>query len=172
MLRVFNYNTSSFLTSTERFKPCSYFHGTYFILSVVFQLKLAATSKRWLPKANPLINEVVNKLRRVSIANRQYQRVFKRVIELKCFSRAISNDEKVEKEIDIQREAIQFTDGARQKFVGNPNSNCCGRVRESKLEFKLKTSLVERSFLNDFAVKSLNSRCIVAPLWELYFDRY
>ena len=56
------------------------FYGTYFILSVVFQLKLAATSKRRLPKANPITNEVVDKLRRVSIANRQYQRVFKRVI--------------------------------------------------------------------------------------------
>ena len=70
--------------------------------------------------------------------------MFKRVIELKFFGRAISNDEKVEKEIEIQREAVQLTDGAGQKFEGNPNSNCCGRVRESKIEFKLKTSPVEQ----------------------------
>ena len=79
-------------------------------------------------------------MRRVSIANRQYQRVFKRVIELKFFSRAISSDEKVEKEIEIQREAVQLTDGAGQKFEGNPNSNCCVGVRESKAEFELKLS--------------------------------
>ena len=53
-----------------------------------------------------------------------------RVIELKFFSRAISSDDKVEKEIEIQREAVQLTDGAGQKFEGNPNSNCCGCVRE------------------------------------------
>ena len=118
---------------------------TYFILSVVFQLKLAATSKRRLPKANPINKgSTVDLLRRVSIANRQYQRVFKRVIELKFFSRAISSDDKVEKEIEIQREAVQLTDGAGQKFEGNPNSNCCGHVRESKIEFELKNSLVER----------------------------
>ena len=49
--------------------------------------------------------------------------MFKRVIELKFFSRAISSDEKVEKEIEIQREAVQLTDGAGQKFEGNSNSN-------------------------------------------------
>ena len=38
--------------------------------------------------------------------------MFKRVTELKFFSRAISSDKKVEKEIEIQREAIQLTDGA------------------------------------------------------------
>ena len=38
--------------------------------------------------------------------------MLKRVIELKLFSRAISNDEKVEKEIEIQREAVQLPDGA------------------------------------------------------------
>ena len=121
------------------------FYGTYFILSVVFQLKLAATSKRRLPKAN-LINKrsTVDRLRRVRIANRQYQRVFKWVIELKFFSRAISSYKKVEKEIEIQREAVQLTDGAGQKFEGNPNSNCCGCVRESKIEFELKNSLVEQ----------------------------
>ena len=59
--------------------------------------------------------------------------MFKRVIELKFFGRAISNDEKVEKEIEIQQETVQWTDGAGQKFEGNPNSNCC--VRESKIEF-------------------------------------
>ena len=57
--------------------------------------------------------------------------MFKRVIELKFVSRAISNDKKVEKEIEIQREAVQLTDGAGQKFEGNPNYNCCVRVRES-----------------------------------------
>ena len=70
--------------------------------------------------------------------------MFKRVIELKLFGRAISNDEKVENEIEIHQKAVQLTDGAGQKFEGNPNSNCCGRVRESKIEFNLKTSLVER----------------------------
>ena len=88
--------------------------------------------------------------------------MFKWVIELKFFGRATFNDEKVEKEIEIQREAVQLTDGAGQKFEGNPNSNCCGCVRESKIEFELKNPLVERLFLNDFAVKSLNSHCIVA----------
>ena len=127
-------------------------YGTYFILSVVFQLQLAATSKRRLPKANPINKRsTVDRLRRVSIANRQYQRVFKRVIELKFFSRAISSDEKEEKEIEIQREAVQLTDGAGQKFEGNPNSNCCGRIRESKIEFELKNSLVER-LLSDFVM--------------------
>ena len=58
--------------------------------------------------------------------------MFKRVIELKLFSRAISSDEKVEKEVEIQLEAVQLTDGAGQKFEVNPNSNCCVGVRESK----------------------------------------
>ena len=121
------------------------FYGTYFILSVVFQLKLAATSKRRLPKANPINKRsTVNRLRGVSIANRQYQRAFKRVIELKFFCRANSSDEKVEKKMEIQREAVQLTDGAGQKFEGNPNSNCCGCVHESIIEFELKNSLVER----------------------------
>ena len=121
------------------------FYATYFILSVVFQLKLAATSKRRLPKANPINKRsTVDRLCRVSIANRQYQRVFKRVIQLKFFSRAISSDEKVEKVIEIQWEAVQLTDGAGQKFEGNPNSYCYGCVRESKIEFELKNSLVER----------------------------
>ena len=120
------------------------FYGTYFILSVVFQLKLAETSKRRLPKANPINKRsTVDILRRVSIANRQYQRVFKRVLELKFFGRAISSDEKVEKEIEIQREAVQLTDGAGQKFQGNRNSNCCGCICENKIEFELKNSLVE-----------------------------
>ena len=72
--------------------------------------------------------------------------MFKQVIELKFYSRAISSDEKVEKEkeTEIQREVVQLTDGAGQKFEGNPNSNCCGGVRESKIEFELKISLVER----------------------------
>ena len=59
--------------------------------------------------------------------------MFKRVIELKLFSRAICSDEKeTEKEIEIQREAVQLTDGAGQKFESNSNSNCCVGVRESK----------------------------------------
>ena len=120
-------------------------YGTYFILSVVFQLKLAAASKRRLPKANPINKrKTVDRLRRVSIANRQYQRVCLSGLELKFSSRAISSDEKVEKQIEIQWEAVQLTDGAGQKFKGNPNSNCCIGVRESKTEFELKNSLVER----------------------------
>ena len=83
-------------------------------------------------------------MRSVSIANRQYQRVFKRVIELKFFSRAISSYEKVEKEIEILREAVQLTDGAEQKFEGYYNSNSCVGVRENKTEFELKNSLDER----------------------------
>ena len=70
--------------------------------------------------------------------------MFKRVIELKFLSRAICSDEKVEKEIEIQREAVQFTDEAGQKFEGNPNYNCCVGVRESKTEFVLNNSLVEQ----------------------------
>ena len=66
------------------------------------------------------------------------------MLELKFFSRAISSYEKVEKEIEIQREAVQLTDGEGQKFEGNPNSNCCVGVRESKPEFELTNSLVKR----------------------------
>ena len=64
--------------------------------------------------------------------------MFKRVIKLKFFSRTISSDENVEKEIEIQREAVQLTDRAGQNYEGNPNSNCCVGVRESK------TVLVEK----------------------------
>ena len=46
--------------------------------------------------------------------------MFKQVIELKFFCRAISSNEKVEKEIEIQQEAVQLTDGAGQKFEGIP----------------------------------------------------
>ena len=70
--------------------------------------------------------------------------MFKRIIELKLFSRDISSDKKVEKEIEIQREAVQLTDGVGQKFEGNSSSNCCVGVRESKTKFELKNSLVER----------------------------
>ena len=87
--------------------------------------------------------------------------MFKWVIELKFFSRAIFSYEKVEKEIEIQREAVQLTEGAGQKFERNPNSICCIGIRESKTEFELKNSLIERLlkrlFLNNFAVKSLTS---------------
>ena len=64
-------------------------------------------------------------------------------IEIKLFSRAISSYKKVEKEIEIQQEAVQLTDGAKQKFEGNPNSNCCRCVRKRKTEFELKNSPVE-----------------------------
>ena len=43
--------------------------------------------------------------------------MFKQVIELKFFGRAsISNDEKVEKGIEILREAVKLTDGAGNKL--------------------------------------------------------
>ena len=67
--------------------------------------------------------------------------MIKRAIELQFFSRAISSDEKIEKEIEIQREADQLADGAGQKFEGNPNSHYCVGVRESKTEFELKNSV-------------------------------
>ena len=70
--------------------------------------------------------------------------MFKRVIELNLFSRAISSDKKVEKEMEIQQEAVELTDGAGQKFEANSNSNCCVGVRECKTDFELKNSLVER----------------------------
>ena len=60
------------------------------------------------------------------------------------FSRAISSNEKVEKEIEIQWEAVRLTDEAGQKFEGYSNSNCCVGVRESKTEFELINSLIER----------------------------
>ena len=75
--------------------------------------------------------------------------MFKRVIELKFFSRSISDDEKVEKEIEIQR---------GQKFEGNLNSNCCRRVRENKIEFKLKNSPVEQLLKRHFLTTLLQSR--------------
>ena len=37
--------------------------------------------------------------------------MFQRAIELKFFGSAISNDKKVQKEIEIQQEAVQLTDG-------------------------------------------------------------
>ena len=76
--------------------------------------------------------------------------MFKRVIELKLFSRAISSSEKVEKEIEIQRKAVQLTNGAGQKFEGNSNSNCCVGVCESKTEFELTNSLVEQLLMRLF----------------------
>ena len=66
--------------------------------------------------------------------------MFKQVIELKFLSRASSSNEKVEKEIEMKWEAVQLTNEAGQKFEGNPNSNCCVGVRESKTEFELKLS--------------------------------
>ena len=84
--------------------------------------------------------------------------MFERVIEIKFFSRAISSDEKVEKEIEIQREAVQLTDGAGQKFKGNPNSNCCVGVRESKTEFELKLSDHRSDFSKRLCCKVDDSR--------------
>ena len=84
--------------------------------------------------------------------------MFQRVIELKLFGRAISNNKKVEKEIQIQREAVQLTDGVGQKFEGNPKSNCCGRIRESKIKSFRKVAQRVK-FSNDFTVKL---RCKVA----------
>ena len=72
--------------------------------------------------------------------------MFKRVIELKFFSRAILNDKKVEKEIKIQREAVQLTDGVGQKFEGNPNSNCC--VRKSKIKWFRIVALIVAQWVN------------------------
>ena len=69
--------------------------------------------------------------------------MFKWVIELKFFGRSISNDEEVEKEIEIPREAIHLTDGVGQKFKGNHNSNCCIRLCESKIKsFRKVASIV------------------------------
>ena len=42
--------------------------------------------------------------------------MFKWVIELKFFGRAISNNKNVQKEIEIKREAVQFTDGVEHKL--------------------------------------------------------
>ena len=56
---------------------------------------------------------MVDKLRRVRIVDRQYQRVFERVTKHKFFGTAISNDKKLEKEIEIQRETVQLADGCR-----------------------------------------------------------
>ena len=51
----------------------------------------------------------------------------------------------VENEIEIQWEAVQLTDGAGPKLEGNPNSNCCGRGRESKIKsFRKRASIVAR----------------------------
>ena len=41
------------------------------------------------------------------------------------------------------QETVQLTDGAGQKFKGNPNSNCCGHIRESKIKsFRKFASIV------------------------------
>ena len=53
--------------------------------------------------------------------------MFQRDIELKFFGRAISNDKKVEKEIKIQRVAVQWTDGAGQNL----------RVHRGESQFQL-----------------------------------
>ena len=92
----------------------------------------------------------------VRIANRQYQRVFQRVIELKFYSRAsISNDKRVEKEIEIWREAVQSCSLMKQgsSFAcveGNPNSNCGGCIRE-----KSPYNRSMGDFVNNFTIKLL-----------------
>ena len=80
-----------------------------------------ATSKRRLTQANPINKRsTVDRLCRESIVDRQYRQVFKRVIELKFFSRAISTAEKVEKEIEILLEAVQLTEGRGRSSRGIP----------------------------------------------------
>ena len=96
----YNFSVAMQFFPKSHSRPCDYLY------------KLAPTSKRRLPKVNS-INKVVDKLRRIRIADRLYQQG---VIELKLFSRAISSDEKVEKEITIQRVAVQLTDGTGQKL--------------------------------------------------------
>ena len=69
--------------------------------------------------------------------------MFKWVIELKFFGRAISNDDNVENEIEVQQKAVQLTAGAGQKLEGNPNSNCYERVHKSKIKsFRKFASIV------------------------------
>ena len=67
-------------------------------------------------KLNQQTKYIVDEQRKVRIANRQYQRVFQQVIELKFFGTGISNNKKVEKEIKIQWVAVQLTDGAKQNL--------------------------------------------------------
>ena len=63
--------------------------------------------------------------------------MFKRV---KFFGRAISNDEKVEKEIEIQREAVQLTDVAHaSRGIPIPIAvDAYTKTKYSRLEKSLK----------------------------------
>ena len=90
-------------------------------------------------------NKIVDKLCRVRIANRQYQRV----IELKFFGRAISNDQSVEKEIKIQRVAVQLTDGAGQ--------NLCVHRGESQFQFQLLRTRTQSIINNSILLNNSNS---------------
>ena len=98
------------------------------------QLKLAPILKGGSRKQTQSTNEVVDKLRGVRMANRQYQRVFQRVMELKFLGRAISNDKKVEKEIKIQRVAVQLTDGVGQNL----------RVHRGESQFQLQRTRMRK----------------------------
>ena len=69
--------------------------------------------------------------------------MFQRVIELKFFGKAISNNKKVEKEIKIQREAVQLTDGAGQKL----------RVNRGESQFQLLWTCTRK--FKKVAIKSL-----------------
>ena len=53
-LQVFRQQNQFVLNKYGTIKAMQLFYGTYFICYVVFQLKLAATSKRRHPKANPI----------------------------------------------------------------------------------------------------------------------
>ena len=83
-------------------------------------------------------------------------------MELKFFGRAISNDKKVEKEIKIQRVAVQLTDGAGQNLRAHRGESqfqlLQTRTRKYNKVVK-KSHFNSRStseFVNDFTrVKSL-----------------
>ena len=91
--------------------------------------------------------------------------MFKQVIELKYFGRAISNEK-------VEKEAVQLTDWAGQKFEGNPNSNFCGRIHESKIKsFRKVASIIAQQMkfpttlpLNS-AVMSLYSHSAMGTLF-------
>ena len=73
------------------------------------------------------------------------------MLERKFFGRAISNEKKVEKEIKIQRVAVPLTDGVGQNLhhiEGNPNSNCCGRVRKSIIKSFRKVAVNSLQWVN------------------------
>ena len=84
--------------------------------------------------------------------------MFQWTIELIFFDRTISNDKKVEKEVKIQREAVQFADGAGQKLRmhrGESQFNCCGCVRESKIKKNSRKVAQWVNLSSTFTVKLL-----------------